>query len=346
MTSIPTVDQGIASGSLRIAVLIPCYNEAVAIQRVVEEFQRVLPAVPIYVYDNNSADDTIPIASRAGAIVRTERTQGKGNVVCRMFADIEADVYVLVDGDDTYSADSAPEMIRLLVAGQLDMVNGRRVTSIKAAYRQGHVLGNQMLTLLIAFIFGNRFDDILSGYRVFSRRFVKTFPARSSGFEIETQLTVHALELKMPVAEANTPYKERPVGSSSKLHTYRDGWSILKIIVLLCKHERPLFFFGIVALAFLMLAIVLAIPLFTTYIQTGLVPRFPTAILVMGLIEISFLSFVCGLILDTVTVGRREAERLHYLSMPAISADTLLSPQQEVLPWIRKTTRTASREAY
>ena len=301
----------------KVAVLIPCYNEELAIGKVVRDFREALPDATVYVYDNNSRDRTRQVAAEAGAIVRTEPLQGKGNVVCRMFADVQADVYVLVDGDDTYHAASAPEMVRLLVDNQLDMVNGRRVSEIQAAYRRGHRFGNVLLTTLVCSIFGRRFSDILSGYRVFSRRFVKTFPALSGGFEIETELTVHALELRMPTAEVETPYKERPEGSLSKLKTYRDGWKILTTIMLLVKEERPLQFFGGMFGVLMLFSLAISIPVFITYAQTGLVPRLPTAVLATGAVLLACLSLVSGLILDTVTLGRREAKRMRYLQIPA-----------------------------
>jgi glycosyltransferase involved in cell wall biosynthesis len=301
----------------RIAVLIPCYNEEIAIPHVVRDFQSALPDATIYVYDNNSTDRTKEVAAEAGAVVRTEQLQGKGNVMRRMFADIEADVYVLVDGDNTYHAASAPILVRTLVENQLDMVNGKRVSDIEAAYRRGHRFGNWLLTALVATIFGRRFTDMLSGYRVFSRRFVKSFPALSAGFEIETELTVHALELRMPTAEIDTPYLDRPQGSESKLRTYRDGWRILRTILFLVKEERPLQFFGSLAGVIVVLALGLSIPLFITYAETGLVPRLPTAVLASGLMLLAFLSLAAGLILDTVTLGRREAKRIRYLQIPA-----------------------------
>ncbi|UEM24003.1 glycosyltransferase family 2 protein [Skermanella mucosa] len=302
---------------LEIAVLIPCYNEEASITSVVRDFRAALPDAAIYVYDNNSKDRTVELAREAGAIVRTEPLQGKGNVVRRMFADIEADVYVLVDGDDTYHAPSAPALVAKLVSQQLDMVNGARVTDIAAAYRPGHRFGNMMLTGIVAKIFGNRVADMLSGYRVFSRRFVKSFPALSGGFEIETELTVHALELRMPMSDVATPYKDRPPGSASKLRTYYDGFRILKLIMVLVKEERPLQFFSVLAGFLAFLAIVLAWPVVATYMQTGLVPRLPTAVLSTGLMLLGFLSLTCGLILETVTRGRREIKRMQYLRIPA-----------------------------
>jgi len=295
----------------RIAVVIPCYNEAVTIGTVVANFKRALPTAEVYVYDNNSSDDTVVIATAAGAIVRSEPLQGKGNVVRRMFADVEADAYVLVDGDGTYDAASATRMVDLLLRDSLDMVNGARVATTDAAYRPGHAFGNRLLTATVGAIFGKRVRDMLSGYRVLSRRFVKSFPALASGFETETELTVHALELRLPIVEIDTPYRDRPAGSQSKLRTFRDGLRILKTIVLLVKEERPLRFFSSVGAALAATSLILAWPLLTDYLATGLVPRFPTAILATGLMILAFMSAVAGLILDTVTLGRRELKRLH-----------------------------------
>ena len=305
------------SNALRTAVLIPCYNEELAIAQVVTDFRRALPHATIYVYDNNSKDRTVEVARAAGAVVRTERLQGKGNVIRRMFADIEADIYVLVDGDATYDAASAPKLIQTLLDESLDMVNGARVTEIEKAYRPGHRFGNWLLTSMVAWIFGNRFKDMLSGYRIFSRRYVKSFPALSAGFETETELTVHALELRMPTAEIMTPYKDRPVGSVSKLSTFRDGFRILWTIVVLVKEERPMQFFSLAAALLMAIAVVLVVPVVGDFFRTGLVPRLPTAVLSMGLMLIGFLSLSCGLILETVTRGRREMKRMRYLNVPA-----------------------------
>jgi len=301
---------------LRVAVLIPCYNEEVAIPQVVQDFRAALPQAEIYVYDNNSKDRTSEVARACGAIVRLEKRQGKGNVVRRMFADIEADVYVLVDGDATYHAASAPKMVNTLLDEQLDMVVGCRVHTQTEAYRPGHVFGNAMLTGFVAKLFGRSFTDILSGYRVFSRRFVKSFPALSKGFETETELTVHALELRMPVTELDTPYGARPEGSASKLSTYRDGWRILRLILQLYKHERPLAYFSTLAVLLALVSVGLAVPIIIDYVNTGLVPRFPTAILSTGIMILAFLFFIAGVILETVTRGRQEIKRLLYLQMP------------------------------
>jgi len=308
---------GIDQRQPQIAVILPCYNEEAAIAGTVSAFRTALPNATIYVYDNNSSDGTVAVARAAGAVVRTERMQGKGNVVRRMFADIEADVYVMADGDATYDASAAPRMVEELWTQQLDMVVGARQSEVQAAYRRGHRLGNAMLTGMLAQLFGRSFSDILSGYRVFSRRFVKSFPVLSAGFEIETEISVHALELRMPVSEVMTVYGARPEGSVSKLSTYRDGWRILMTITTLFRFERPMLFFGAVGGLLLLLALILAIPLFITYGQTGLVPRFPTALLTMGLTILAVLSGFCGLILDTVVRGRREVRRLAYLGFPA-----------------------------
>jgi glycosyltransferase involved in cell wall biosynthesis len=300
--------------SHRVAVLLPCYNEEAAIAQTVAGFRAALPDAAIYVYDNNSRDGTVAAAGAAGAVVRSERMQGKGHVVRRMFADVDADIYVMADGDATYDAASAPALIARLIDEQLDMVVGARVGEAVEAYRRGHRFGNRMLTGMLARLFGRSFRDILSGYRVFSRRFVKSFPVLSTGFEIETEMSVHALELKMPVAEVDTPYFARPEGSESKLSTYRDGFRILGTIVTLYRIERPLLFFGAIGALFAVAALILAAPLVVTYMHTHLVPRFPTAILATGLMILAFLNGFAGLILDTVVRGRREVRRLAYLA--------------------------------
>jgi glycosyltransferase involved in cell wall biosynthesis len=307
----------VSARALRIAVLIPCSNEEVAIAKTVTAFGAALPDATIYVYDNNSRDASARRAREAGAIVRTETLQGKGHVVRRMFSDVEADVYVLADGDATYDATSARAMVDALLAHNLDMVVGKRAHTETLAYRSGHRLGNRMLTALLARLFGQGFSDILSGYRVFSRRFVKSFPALSTGFEVETELTVHALTLNLPSIELSTPYSARPTGSSSKLHTYRDGLRILRLMLALFKNERPLLFFGIAAVLLALSSMGLSIPIVITFLETGLVPRFPTAILAASIMLLAFLSLVCGLVLETVTRGRRETKRLAYLNTPA-----------------------------
>lgn len=299
-----------------IAVILPCYNEEAAIGQTIAAFRAALPGAAIYVYDNNSRDRTVEVAREAGAIVRSERMQGKGNVVRRMFADVDADIYVMADGDATYDAAAAPAMIDKVLTDGLDMVVGTRIHEAADAYRRGHVLGNRAMTGLLARLFGRSFTDIFSGYRVFSRRFVKSFPVLSAGFEIETEISVHALELKMPVGEVETRYLARPEGSASKLSTYRDGFRIARTILTLYRIEKPILFFGWIAAALALLALILSVPLALTYADTGLVPRFPTAILATGLVILSALSLFAGLILDTVVRGRREMRRLAYLAVP------------------------------
>lgn len=306
-----------SSSGLQIAVLVPCFNEEAAIKKVVEDFRAALPDAVVYVYDNNSTDKTSEVAAAAGAEVRKEYRRGKGNVVRRMFNDIEADVYVMVDGDDTYDASRAPELVDRLVDENLDMVVGRRIETHQAAYRAGHRLGNAVLTGLVRWLFAANIVDMLSGYRVFSRRFVKSFPSFSREFEIETELTVHAMQMKMPVSEVDTNYKERPPGSTSKLRTFRDGWRILVTIMNLMRNERPLLFFSLIGLALTTVAVILGIPVISTYAHTGLVPRYPTAILCTGLMIIAFISIATGLILDLVSHVRREAKRLAYLEYPS-----------------------------
>ena len=304
---------------MRIAVLVPCFNEEAAVATVVADFRKALPSAEIFVYDNNSSDRTVAVARDAGAQVRSERRQGKGHVVRRMFADVDADIYLLVDGDATYDAASAPRMIETLKADHLDMVVGLRIDQAEAAWRRGHRAGNRMLTRFLASVFGQEFKDILSGYRVFSRRFVKTFPVLSDGFEIETELSVHALELALPVAEIETPYYARPEGSFSKLNTWRDGFRILGTILKLYRSEKPLRFFSAIGIALALIAVGLAVPLVVTYIEHGNVPRFPTAILSTGLMIVAVLAVSSGLVLDTVTRGRREMKLLAYLSQPAMN---------------------------
>jgi glycosyltransferase involved in cell wall biosynthesis len=299
-----------------IAVLVPCLNEAAAIAKVVTDFRASLPQARVFVYDNGSSDDTVALARAAGAVVRSEPMRGKGNVVRRMFADVEADAYVLVDGDDTYDAAAAPELLERLLREPLDMVNAARRSSAAGAYRAGHRFGNRLLSTLVAALFGNRITDLLSGYRVFSRRFVKSFPALAAGFEIETELSVHALQMRMPVAEVVTEYRERPQGSASKLNTYRDGLRILRTIMQLVKEEKPLAFFSLVAAVLALISLLLGVPVIIEFMHTGLVPRLPTALLAASIAILSFLGFACGLILDTVSRGRVEAKRLAYLSVP------------------------------
>lgn len=307
---------GIAGG-YKVAVLVPCYNEEAAIGKVVADFRAAMPAAAIYVYDNNSTDGTVDAAAKAGATVRRELHQGKGHVVRRMFTDVDADVYVMVDGDATYDAPSATAMIARLVQDRLDMVVAVRVDREEAAYRLGHRAGNRLLTGFVAHVFGRSFTDMLSGYRVFTRRFVKSFPVLSGGFEIETELTIHALELGLPVGEVRTPYYSRPVGSVSKLSTWRDGFRILRTIAKIYRAERPLPLFGSIGISLAVMSIGLAIPIVVTYLQEGLVPRLPTAVLSTGLMLLGSLSVVTGLVLDTVTRGRRELKLLAYLAQRA-----------------------------
>jgi glycosyltransferase involved in cell wall biosynthesis len=307
--------------SMRIAVLVPCFNEEAAVATVVADFRQALPSAEIYVYDNNSKDRTAAVAREAGAEVRGERRQGKGHVVRRMFADVDADIYVLVDGDATYDAPSAPRMIEMLLNDRLDMVVGLRVDQVRSAYRVGHRTGNWMLTNFLSSVFGQACKDILSGYRVFSRRFVKSFPVLSDGFEIETELTVHALELALAVAEVETPYYARPEGSFSKLNTWRDGFRILGTILRLYRSEKPLRFFSAIGVFLALVSIGLAIPILITYLEQGIVPRLPTAVLSMGLMIVAMLSVSSGLVLDTVTRGRRELKLLAYLSQPPVNGN-------------------------
>ena len=308
----------------RIAVLVPCYNEEAAIAAVVRDFRAALPGAVIYVYDNNSRDGTAARAREAGAVVRGEARQGKGNVVRRMFADVEADIYLLVDGDDTYDAGAAPIMVRQVIEQGVDLVTARRVHSEAGAYRTGHVLGNRMLTGLTALLFNVQLTDMLSGYRAFSRRFVKSFPFTAVGFGIETELTVHAVRLMMPMAEIDTRYKERPLGSVSKLNTWRDGWRILSTIAHLVREERPLIFFSCFFFALALASLIIGAPVVAEYLRTGLVPRLPTALLATGLMLLGFLALMAGLILDTVTAGRWEQKRMAYLS--------IAGPQDLTLP--------------
>lgn len=304
--------------NLNIAVLLPCYNEAAAIEKVVKSFYAALPQCKVYVYDNCSTDNTTEVAKAAGAIVRKEPRKGKGNVVKRMFADIDADVYLLADGDQTYEAAAAPKLIDKLISENLDMVVGTRVDDAnnEALYRKGHRLGNSLFTKLVAALFGNQFSDILSGYRAFSKRFVKSFPALSHGFDTEVELTIHSLELRIPVGEVETQYTTRPEGSESKLNKYRDGLRILCRVILMLKETRPLLFFGVLALIFVLTSVSLSIPLFYSYVTTGLVPRLPTAILSTGIMILAFISLTCGIVLDSVCRGRKERKYLYYLSLP------------------------------
>lgn len=309
--------------SPRLVVLIPCYNEEISIRGVVQDFHYFLPSAQIYVYDNNSTDGTFEAAKQAGANVRREPLKGKGNVIRRMFSDIDADIYVLVDGDSTYDAEAAKYMVNELIVDQLDMVVAKRCGSEFSAYRAGHRAGNKVLSGLVGIVFGNRVTDMLSGYRVFSRRFVKTFPALSCGFEIETEMTVHALDLMMPISEYPALYRGRQSGSTSKLRTYSDGLRILSAITRLVKEERPLKFFSITGFVLFCIGLALSFPIFETYFRTGLVPRLPTAVLSVGLVLMSALSFVCGLILESVAKGRREIKRLIYLKEDTVLFESI-----------------------
>lgn len=310
----------VVSPHFKVAVLLPCYNEAQAIEAVIGEFRRALPDARIYVYDNNSSDDSAMLARRAGATVRAELRQGKGFVVRRMFADVEADIYVMCDADSTYEIAAAPRLIGRLIDDGLDMVVGARSAISGTAYRPAHKFGNWLLSTLVQRIFGSGFTDMLSGYRVFSRRFVKSFPVMSQGFEVETELTIHALELEMPCAEVATEFRDRPVGSESKLRTISDGLRILGTIGGLLKQERPFTLFGFVAGFLAVVALVLAYPLLVDYLATGLVPRLPTAVLATGVMLLAYLSLFSGLILANVTRSRQEAKRLRYLELPGIPA--------------------------
>ncbi|MBI1340127.1 glycosyltransferase [bacterium] len=305
---------------LDIAVLIPCYNEAQTIAGVVSAFKAALPGARIYVYDNNSHDATAEVARGAGAIVRREPLQGKGHVVRRMFSDIEADVYLMVDGDATYDATAAPRLISRLIETQSDMVVAARITAEKSAYRAGHRLGNRALTGLVAGIFGDRFTDMLSGYRAFSRRFAKSYPALASGFETETELTVHALELDMITSEIQTTYLARPEGSVSKLNTIKDGVRILSTIGRLMRDERPLWFFGSLSIAGATLSLSLGLPVVLEFLGTGFVDRYPTAFLAAAIMVLSGVSLTSGVVLETVALGRREMKRLAYNQIESLAA--------------------------
>jgi len=307
---------------LTIAVLVPCYNEARTIAGVVRSFRMSLPEARIYVYDNNSTDGAAEVARKAGAIVRRERRQGKGYVVRRMFADVEADIYVLVDGDDTYDAEAAPRLVGELLAGPFDQVNGVRIHKSAQAYRAGHVVGNRALSGLVSWIFGKYGRDMLSGYKALSRRFVKSFPAMSTRFEIETELLVHALDLDLPISEVETDYRERPEGSVSKLSTVKDGLRILWLILHLVRDLLPLQFFSCVGAAFVIASIASGIPVILEFFATGLVPRLPTAVLAVGLMLVGIIAVFTGLILDSVAKGRREIKLLAYLSEPPFPGDT------------------------
>ena len=303
---------------LDIAVVLPCYNEAATIEQVVAEFRSALPSAKVFVFDNASTDDTGDRARRAGASVILESRRGKGNVVRRMFAEVDADIYLMADGDGTYDAAAAPEMVRRLIADRLDMVVGTRRNVKNDAGRAGHAVGNRLFNGLFCSMFGNDFTDIFSGYRAFTRRFVKSFPAVSAGFEIETELSVHASQLRMPVAEMELDYGLRPTGSESKLRTFHDGARILWTFLMMLKETRPVTFFGWISMVLVIASLIIASPIIVTYLETGLVPRLPTAVLVTGMMLTAFLSGTCGLILDSLARSRAEAKRILYLSQPAL----------------------------
>lgn len=300
-----------------VAAIVPCFNEEAAVGAVVSDLKRAVPGIEVYVYDNNSTDRTRTVAEAAGAVVRSEEARGKGNVLRRAFADIEADVYVMIDGDDTYDAHALPTMIDKLMAGPYDHVLGVRRQLTETAYRAGHELGNKGFNWLVSHVFGDSVSDMLSGYRVMSRRFVKSFPAASRGFELETELTVHVMSIRAPKAEVPVGFRDRPQGSESKLRTYHDGFRILSLISHLVRHERPLFFFGAIGLVLIALAVILGVPILAEFVETGLVPRLPTTVLSMGIGMFGALAIVIGLVLDGVLRARREMSRLIYLSLPA-----------------------------
>lgn len=308
-----------AFDGLEIAAIVPCFNEEVAIGQVVSDLRAAVPGMTVYVYDNNSSDRTSQVAAEAGAVVRTERRKGKGNVVRRAFADIDADVYLMIDGDDTYAASAAPDMIEALLSGPYDHVLGVRTEDTdESAYRPGHAAGNRMFNRLIGGLFGEPVSDMLSGYRVFSRRFVKSFPALSREFEIETELTVHAVNLRIPQVEVPVGFKDRPAGSESKLRTYHDGFRILRLIGQLLQYERPLAFFSVIGGLFALIAVVLGVPLVVTFARTGEVPRLPTAVLATGLVLVGMLSVVVGLVLNGIQRQRQESARLTYLALAPV----------------------------
>ncbi len=295
-----------------IAVLVPCMNEALTIAQVVKDFRKSLPEASIYVYDNNSTDDTANVASKAGAIVREEKRPGKGNVVRRMFSEIEADIYVMIDGDDTYDAKNAPKIIEELINTGSDMVVGARQGALETHQRAGHATGNRIFNIIYTTLFGREFTDIFSGYRAFTRRFVKSFPALSAGFEIETELSVHASQLRLPVSEISFPYSDRPDGSESKLSTFKDGVKIMKTIIVLLKEYKPIYFFGTIGFLGGLLSVLMAIPLLIEFSKTGGVSRIPTAILCTGIMGVSMLTVTAGVILDSIRRFRAEMKRLFY----------------------------------
>lgn len=315
-----------------VAVLLPCFNEEAAIASVIQSFHLNLPGARVYVYDNNSTDGTVKEAEKTGAVVRHERTRGKGNVVRRMFADIDADIYVLADGDGTYDASACTMLIDRLISDNLDMVIGARDGGSEDAYRQGHKTGNRVFNRIVRHLFGSGFNDIFSGYRIFSRRFVKSFPAESSGFEIETELSIHALDLKIATAEVSVPYGSRGTDSTSKLRTYRDGARILWTILLMYRSVQPYRFFSALCLALMIISAGLGTPIVFEYLQTGLVPRMPTAILSASIMQLGFLSLACGLILEAISSSRREIKRLRYLELPSVASSRVHSAERRAAP--------------
>ena len=308
--------------SLRIAAIVPCYNEEAAVATVVHDLKAAVPGMQVYVYDNASTDRTAEVAAAAGAIVRSERRKGKGNVVRRAFGDVDADVYLLIDGDDTYEAAAAERMIRTLVDEQLDHVLGVRTQpeGVESAYRPGHETGNRLFNRLVGWLFGEPVTDMLSGYRIFSKRFVKSFPALSREFEIETELTVHSMRLRVPQREVQVGFKDRPEGSESKLRTYHDGFRILNLIAQLVRWERPLFFYSLLAALLVLVGFALGVPVIVDYAQTGLVPRLPTALLATAFVLLGVLAALAGMIFAGALRARLEAARLAYLRYPSIAA--------------------------
>lgn len=301
--------------ALKIAAIVPCYNEALSIAKVVTDLKTAVEGIEVYVYDNRSTDGTADVAAAAGAIVRHENAKGKGNVMRRAFADVEADVYVLIDGDDTYDALAAPAMIETLMSGPYDHVLGVRKEDHSGAYRPGHSLGNRAFNSVVSFLFRERVNDMLSGYRVFSRRFVKSFPALSREFEIESELTVHSLSLRIPQTELEVGFRDRPEGSESKLNTVRDGTRILAVLIGLVRHERPILFHGVIAVLLAAASLILGVPVVIEFFETGLVGQFPTAFLAASLMILAVVTWLIGFVLDSLKRARHETARLHYLAL-------------------------------
>ncbi|MFT4234132.1 MAG: glycosyltransferase [Microbacterium sp.] len=304
-----------------VAAIVPCYNEEFAIAKVVTDLKSAVPDIDVYVYDNNSSDRTAAVARNAGAIVRFEARRGKGNVIRRAFADVDADIYVMVDGDDTYDAGALPRMIETLRRGPYDHVLGVRKQQTETAYRPGHDLGNRAFSRLVGTVFGDDVSDMLSGYRVMSRRFVKSFPAASREFEIETELTVHVMSIRAPQTEVRVGFRDRPKGSESKLRTYHDGLRILSLVVQLIRHEKPALFYGIVGLIVIAAGLALGIPVFVEYAANGVVDRLPTAVAAVGCVILGALAITAGIVLKGVLQVRREQSRLIYLQYPAVTLE-------------------------